>query len=362
MDDMIEEILVGERDDGIAAAAIGGHRLEDYVAIRGEDTVPIGAICRARITSVSSNLELAFLDVGEGCVATLERRAAKNLTPGCSLMVQITAAARDGKPARASRRIAHEGVGVVLLPGAENVAMSTRLVRDAETDAVRRRVAASLPQGFGAVLRAGVVMPRWRDALSDEVAMLLARHRRVEATYSIASAPAVIDVEPRARRAALPLLARSPGATIVASEVQSKVVGRLPGWIVTSAGMSENVFDRADIDTSLAEAERSRVELRPDGSLQIERSAAFTAIDVDSGNATSTQANRAAAIEIARQLRLRDCIGLVLVDFVRDRKPALTELETILRREISIDRRDVEILGWTRGGLLELRRGGVAAA
>jgi Rne/Rng family ribonuclease len=121
------------------------------------------------------------------------------------------------------------------------------------------------------------------------------------------------------------------------------------------------LFARHDIADTLADLAAAGVALPSGGALTIEPTEALTAIDVDSGTATEAKlrltTNLEAAREIARQLRLRDLLGVIVVDFIRqdphvDRDRVLAELRVATRD----DRRAVSVLGYTAAGHVELLR------
>jgi Rne/Rng family ribonuclease len=112
----------------------------------------------------------------------------------------------------------------------------------------------------------------------------------------------------------------------------------------------------------LATAALPVVTLASGARLVVEPTAAATAIDIDSasaagGSGAPLAVNLEAATEVARQLRLRDLGGIVVVDFLRLPAPRLRDqIVNALRKAVASDRRRVEVLGWTRAGLCELTR------
>ena len=79
-------------------------------------------------------------------------------------------------------------------------------------------------------------------------------------------------------------------------------------------------------------------------------------VDIDSSGGDAASVNLRAVPVIARQLRLRDALGTVLVDFLRGPAAQQRRLEREIEAAVALDRRHVDLLGWTRGGLFELRR------
>jgi Rne/Rng family ribonuclease len=120
-----------------------------------------------------------------------------------------------------------------------------------------------------------------------------------------------------------------------------------------------SIFDRHAVCDTLAALEGARIGLPGGAWLSVEPTAALVAIDVNLGNAKEApvEIDIAAAREIARQIRLRDLGGLVVVDFLRLAKPGeRARLVEALKRATAGDRRRVDVLGYTAGGTVELTR------
>jgi ribonuclease G len=347
------DLLVAAWDGGVAAALVDGGELLDWVAAPGQGAQAPGAIHLARVAQRRDDLGLVFVTLGGDVPAALEAGAASP-RPGDAVLVQIVAAARDGKPARATARPSLVGRYVTL----QRDGAGLRLPRTIPaTDGARlEALAPRVPSGLGATLRSAAADAH-TESVGAELAALAATWARIEADAARARAPALVHAEPAAWRAALPLLRARPRRILVAEKPVAHALAAFAVAAELEAGAP--LFDLNDVAVQLAQAEASRVALPGGGALVVEATRALTAIDVDAGGGAGDAAalNRAAAREIGRQLRLRDLRGTVVVDFLRTGEASRRAVVDTLAASTAIDRRRVGLLGWTRGGLFELRRG-----
>lgn len=352
---MSEEIRIAPWEDGVGAALVVDGELVDFVLAPADGAREPGAIHKARFASSRADIGLGFLDLADGAIATIELTKHPP-APGAALLAQITTRAAADKPARASLRIALDGTHLSLSPTHARIDRSLRLARVMTADQARERLQGRLPPGFGATLRAAGLTAEHTEMLDDEIARMAQQWRAIEARLPGIAAPSCIHVEPAALRAARALLARVPDADVIASRDLVRQLQR--GGVVAEPSDDGGVLlDSAGVGEALARARARRIDLASGGTVTIDHAQALTAIDVDSGAGSPGAANREAAGLIALQLALRDVTGPVLVDFIRSDHRERRDLLGILERGLEVDRKSVEVLGWTRGGLLEIMRG-----
>lgn len=370
----IDEVLVECKGDCLRAAALTDGELLEFVSEKLRAPDAPGCIYLGRVLGRAPALRGAFVDIGLERPALLD--GGEGTEAGAALPVQVTEAAIQDKGARVSRRLALEGRYTVLLPGGKGVAVSRRIA------AVKRRglqqAAESLKApGEGLIVRAAAEAAS-PEALRADVAALRARWAEIERALPDAMPPACLfdnsDGLARLVRRFVaagvprfafddPLLAKRARATA------ERLFGVTPGIDIDRK--SGALFDRHGIGDVLASLEIPVLRLPSGGRLAIEPTAAVTAIDVDTAEATALGAegplrtNLEAAAEIGRQTRLRDLGGVIVVDFVRLKDRAeRSRVEAALRRAVAMDRVTVQLLGWTPAGLFEMirPRGRAAAA
>jgi ribonuclease G len=356
----VDEVLVESSGDRLRAAVIAGGRLVDLLAEPRDRAGRPGNVHLGRVVRVMENLGAAFLDIGLADTVLLDRGKAR-LAEGQTLLVQIVEPPAGTKGARVSQRIALSGRGVMLLPGARGITASRRLPRDIAQRLVE--LAAGLKQADEGLILRTAAADAAGEAIAAEIAALRATWSDIAARAERATAPGCLHAED-----ALVVLLRD-----VAGLAPRRIVfddrgclraarghaGRLYPELADRLEFADDpLFDRYDVADALAASAEPRVPLMSGGMITVETTAALTAIDVDVGAGPGPLAtNLEAAPEIARQLRLRDVGGLIVVDFVR--MGARDESERVLaalRRAVANDRVKLQVLGWTAAGLVELIR------
>jgi len=347
-------LLLGRREGAAEAALLDDGVLQDFLRAPEDGAPEPGAIHLARVARVHDALGLVFLSLEGGGTATLEAGAAPP-AEGDLAIVQIAAAAHGDKPARARRSVALVGRAVVLRPGGRGTRLPRDAAGDRRLDSMAAEAAASAGEGFALALRSAA-----RDAApgapAREAASLAASWRMVASRAAHLSRPALLRAEDAARRAALPLLRARPDAVVAGGRRERDALGDLGVEAVIEAPAG-GLLAAHGVEEQLALATAPRVAIPGGGTLWVEETRALVAVDVDSGEGGREGLGARAARELARVLRLRDCMGAIVVDFPREneagRRAALRALEDGMR----LDRRAVSLLGWTRGGLCEMRRG-----
>jgi ribonuclease G len=362
----IDEVLIESKGDRLRAAVVSNGELIEIMTEAHDGRGAVGSIYLGRVVRRTAALHGAFVDIGLARPALLDL-GKQQVEEGDVLPVQITESESGDKAPRVSRRIALEGRFAVLLPGGKGVAVSRRVpAKDRqrfETMGAALRVA-----GEGLIIRAAAAAAE-PEMLARDVAALRTVWTQIREAAASATAPAVLLEDDGATR----LLQRCLGASAPRFACADRALAlRLRAVAERRFGLSLEVeveadagrlFDRHGIGDALASAESPTVPLPSGGRITIESTAALTAIDVDVAQAAELGAGAAlktdleAAAEIARQLRVRDLGGLIVVDFVRlaDRAQR-AKLAAVLTRAVARDPKPVQTLGWTAGGLFELIR------
>lgn len=128
---------------------------------------------------------------------------------------------------------------------------------------------------------------------------------------------------------------------------------------------SDNLETEYDLESQLEKAESRKIWLKCGGFITIDKTEALTAIDVNSGKYIGTKnleqtvftVNKEASLEIAKQLKLKDIGGIIIIDYIdMDKKENKEKIEKILKEELKKDRSKTQVLGFTKLNLLEMTR------
>lgn len=376
------DTLLLEVGPGLTRIALrrDGALIELIIEAAGHES-RIGWILLGRVIEVSHGLDAAFVDTGEAEPGFLPARAARLLKPempagtpiarlvteGEAILVQQVKDESAGKGPALSADIALHSDHLVLTPRLSGVAVSRSIAGKAERSRLRRAaldaaLALELPTEAGIVLRTSAVGLD-ADRIWAELEGLAGRWRAIQAKAAQAKPPALIDRPPGALELLLPHL--PAGAEILCADLAGHT--RVTRWceahrpdllpaIVRYRG-HDPLFAREGVEEEIAAALERSVPLPGGGALVIDPTEALVAIDVNGAERDPREAAFAAVHEVARQLRLRQLSGLILVDFPRlDRRADRDRLLEGLRAALAGDRVATQLLGFTRGGLVEIIR------
>jgi Rne/Rng family ribonuclease len=335
-------------------------RLVELRIARAGGAPRVGAFFLGRIVAKQPELKAALVDVGEARPAFLDGDA--GLAEGAAVLVQVTKEARADKATNVSLSLRLSGTLVDLVPGGATV--SARGLDAAERARLGAIVAALAEAGEGFRIRAEALGAQKVDLAAD-IAALRARWHAIRAAERAARAPAALDPGAGPLAELLDVLTAPPPDRIVIDDraafaaAKAWLAHRKPALVEALAlhGGSEPLFEHEGIAGDVAAALAPRVALAGGGALTIETMAAATLIDVDSGGTVMMTTNIAAAREVARQIRLRNIAGAIVIDFIGMREKAQRgQIAAEVARALRGDPAEPQILGWTRLGHLELQR------
>jgi ribonuclease G len=382
------EILVTVAPQGTRVAIVENKRLAELLVERGQEVV--GNIYKGRVADVVPGLDAAFVDCGMDKNVFLHvsdavpydpvknpngrlPKIAEVVQEGEEIIVQVTKGPLESKGARATTRLSLPARTVVLIRDAYGGVGVSRKIEDEQERQRLRELAGKLkPAGWGLIVRTRAQGASRRD-LQRDLGFLLRTWRSIERRARQAKAPALLYEDPGV---VFELL-----RDVVDQQVQRLVIDHQPTYqrvlkLLGQMGLTDKVavelyeedeplFVRYGIERELERALHPRVWLPHGGHISIMQTEALTAIDVNSGRFTATSSladtvlrtNLEAAEEVARQLRLRDIGGIIVIDFIDMEKPHHRErvLETF-RRAVARDRMRTRVMHITPLGLLEMTR------
>jgi ribonuclease E len=383
--------------------------IEHYVSRKADDATQIdGNIYLGRVQNVLPGMEAAFIDIGTPKNAVLYRgdvrydkedldattgpdgggaptrgrlggvarsaRIEQLLKTGQTVLCQVTKNPIGTKGARLTQEVSLPGRFVVLIPGSDTYGISKRLP-DEERKRLRRILDDIRPEGHGLIVRTAAEGAT-ADELRRDVERLRQQWDRIDAMAKSSRTPALLYREPdMAVRVIREEFNRNYRGVVIDDrdlfeEVRDYVASISPELAdrVEWAGDSDDplpVFERYHVHEQIHKALDRKVWLASGGSLIIERTEALTVIDVNTGKNVGTsnleetvfRNNMEAAEEIARQLRLRDIGGIIVIDFI-DMEIAANRAETIktFRAALARDKTRTQVFDISELGLVEMTR------
>ncbi|MBK1838106.1 ribonuclease E/G [Azospirillum sp. YIM B02556] len=402
------ELLVDRDGPLTRAAVLADGRLTDLHIDHADRPSLLGAVILGRVERIATGLNGAFVDLGDGLSGGLSgllpaadvrrpvldddaphsrphshsnRPGAKPapigalLRTGQPVLVQVKADATGSKGPSLTMDITLPGRFLVHAPLGRDIAVSKRLGSGPERAALAQRIE-QLVTGAGWILRAGAArMPD--ELLAAESEALHLQWRAIRDDARAGAAPRLLHPGPDApTRALIEQGAAVPAAILVDDPAPAGgirigdglLLSGLRDWcgrhapdLLPRLGAhreSQRLFDLRDLDGAIAELLDVRVPLPLGGSLVIERTEALTVVDVNAGErGNPLEVNLDAAAEIARQLRLRNVGGIVVVDFVNMRSRGDAErVLAALSQAVESDPVQTQVYGMSKLGLVELTR------
>lgn len=388
---MNKEILVDANGFSTRVAVVeNGIPVELYVEQESSERL-VGNIYKGRVQNVLPGMQAAFVDIGlernaflyagdvslsedtedDGSAPKETRNIRDLLKPGQSIMVQVAKDPVGTKGARVTTRLTIAGRSIVLMPDTDYIGVSRRIDRDEERARLKKILSEICPEGMGVIVRTASA-GQTKEAFQEDLDSILNIYKEIEKRMKKAKAPALLFQEQslmyRTVRDLLMkdvdrLFVNEPTAFEELKELADLMAPKLKPRILLKE--SEALFDRYDTEGRLEKALSRQVWLKNGSYIVIDRTEALTCIDVNTGKfvgkddleKTITATNCEAAVEIARQLRLRDIGGIIIIDFIDmesegNRNMVLNTLKNAMKE----DHTRSHVFGFTHLGLVEMTR------
>lgn len=391
---MTKELLISSDPLEDRVALLENGQLVEIAIARGERSV--GSIYKGRVMNVLPGMQAAFVDIGLERNAFLSaddatpnnwhdeeedssRRSSRRtasieqlVKPRQETLVQLVKEPIAAKGGRISTNIALPGRYVVLLPLASYVGVSRRTESPEERTRLKALAEKIKPKDMGLIIRTGAES-KSESALKKDAAHLLKLWKEIEKKGQKSQAPALLHQElGLIDRVMRDMLREDINKCLVDSRPLFEKVLRYAKD--TSPALAKRIFyyegppslfEHYRMEEEIAKLLRKKVWLPSGGYVIIESTEALTVIDVNSGKYIGTRSleetifkiNLEAAAEIARQIRLRDLSGIIIVDFIdMERRENRRKLEAALEEHFKADRVKTVVFGVTNLGLMEITR------
>ncbi|MDR0247477.1 MAG: ribonuclease G [Burkholderiales bacterium] len=386
---MPREILVNVTPQETRVAVLEQGIVEELHVERTHTHGFVGNIYLGKVVRVLPGMQSAFVDIGLERAAFLHvadiyesrvkyeddtRPIERLLHEGQSLMVQVIKDPISAKGARLSTQISLAGRLLVFLPQDAHIGISQRIEDEGERETLRERLQALLPeepQG-GFIIRT-MAETATEHELKSDIEYLTRLWQDVSQRSRELSAPSLLYQDLLLPQRMLRDIASEDTVAIYVDDPSALSAMQAFSQKYTT-GMTEKLslyvgeralFDRYAVEEELNKALSRRVDLKSGGYLIFDQTEALTSIDVNTGafvdgrnfEDTVFKTNLEAAHAIARQLRLRNLGGIIIIDFIDMERPELQEtvLEE-LNRALEKDRTRLSVNGFTRLGLIEMTR------
>ncbi|MCM2358901.1 MAG: Rne/Rng family ribonuclease [Geobacteraceae bacterium] len=394
---MSKKLLINVMHPEEARVAIveDGRLVELDIEVAGSEQTR-GNVYKGTVVRVEPGLQAAFIDIGLKKLGFLQMgelhpdfwqwrddvpeenrkrrpRIQEVLRRGQELIVQVEKGERDMKGAALTSYLSLPGRYMVLMPGSDSAGISRKVESEADRKKLKEMAAQfEIPEGIGYIIRTEA-LGKTKTELNKDLKSLVKLHQEILAKAKKTKAPALIYQE-------LDLVIRTIRDYFTAEidEVlvdSAEVYQQAKDFFKRTMPKFENlvklhqekrpIFSKYQLEEQIDQIHEKKIPLKSGGSLVIEPTEALVTIDVNSGKSTGEKGvedtafktNMEAAEEAARQLRLRDLGGLIVIDFIdmRDKKHMI-EVEKTLKNALKADKARVTVGRISQFGLLEMSR------
>jgi len=373
--------------DELRVALVDGAKLYDFDTESSEKTLLKGSIFKATVSRIESSLDAAFVNFGSERHGFLPLKDLSSeyykkdkkgkyictLEEGQEIVVQVTKEERGTKGAALTTQIGLAGRFLVLIPNSTRSGGISRRISGEERDQIKNILdKLNIPENMSAIVRTNG-LGRSEEELSLDLAYLLALWEEINNTMPNAISPSLIFRDDKLIVRVVRDYFKDDIEEIliddkdIFNEAKEFIEAVIPDHANKVQYYDEEIplFNRYQIESQIELAFQREISLNSGGSIVIDPTEAMTAIDVNSARSTkgkdieetAFKTNLEAATEIARQLRLRDVGGLVVIDFIDMlNEENQNKVESAFRKAIYSDRARVQLSNISRFGLLEVSR------
>lgn len=373
----------------VRVALITGNRLYDFDLENRTREQKKSNIYKGHVTRVEPSLEAVFVEYGAGRQGFLSMREIANsyfqadprqtsnirelITEGTELLVQVEKEERGNKGAALSTFISLAGRYLVLMPNNPKGGGISRQISGSVREELKEILASlNVPRGMSVIVRTAGI-GRTQEELQLDLQHLLDLWAQIQGTASSGPSPMLVHQEAGVVTRAIRDYLRDDVAEILIdseqayNEAYNFVKAVMPRQLdkLKTYTLNEPLFAHFGIESQIQTAYEREVKLPSGGSIVIDQTEALVSIDINSAKSTrghdveetALNTNLEAAEEIARQLRLRDIGGLVVIDFIdmtKERNQRMVEAK--LREATQSDRARIQFGQLSRFGLMEMSR------
>lgn len=350
-----------------------------------------GNIYIGKIQNVLQGMQAAFVDIGEKKNTFIHikdilpkvdtkkddpEEAVKNnnikdiVKVGMPILVQVKRDSTNKKGARVSTHINLAGRFSVIMPEVEFITVSQKIEDEKEKKRLMEIIKKNIPKNVGIIVRTSAEGKSEEEIIKDMNQTIKTWENIKKQAQNEKEVPKLIyENSEIIKRIFIDLIDQDIEKIIVNNEQEEKEIKDMlkenGQEINVVLKKQETLFDMYDLGAQLEKIQNRKIWLKCGGFITIDKTEALTAIDVNSGKYIGTKSleqtvytvNKEASIEIAKQLRLRDIGGIIIIDYIdMKEKEHKQKIIDVLQENLKNDRSKTQIVGFTELNLLEMTR------
>ena len=384
------ELIIKREQEKRKIALVQNEKIIEYYEEKEDENRNEGNIYIGVVKDILKGMQACFIDIGKDKNSLihvkdiLEKRDEKNkrneiepkieqiIKPNESLLVQIKKDSNEKKGARVSTHINLPGKYVVLMPNTDIITVSQKIEDIKEQERLKKLLKENLSPNNGAIIRTSAegkekeiiedikkVEEKWNKILEDskkdnqKIPRLLYKSENI------------------VEKMLIDLIDKGLDKVIVNDSIDYNEINQIKNknkeyknLKITVKG-EETIFDIYNLEKQISKINNRKIWLNCGGFITIDKTEALTAIDVNTGKYVGTKSmedtifkvNKEATIEIAKQLRLRDIGGIIIIDYIdMSIEKNKLEIEELLKEELKKDRSKTQVEGFTKLDLMEMTR------
>ena len=392
-DKAVQELLVDVQNGKKEILLVeNGKLMERYVDEQGKERLE-GNIYLGVVENVLPGMQAAFVNIGKEKNTFIHIRdiipkvsletGNKNedftnynindyLKTGMPILVQVKKDSTNKKGARISAHLSIPGRFIVLIPEEKFITISQKIDGQEERERLKKILKDNMKNGYGAIIRTSAEGQSEENILAD-LKNVIEQYEEIQSEYKKQKArenlePVLIyKSEDITQRVITDLMDKDLGIVRTNDEeVYDEIKAKLKKYGKDiKVELQQDILNMYDLRKQLEDIENRKVWLKCGGFITIDKTEALTAIDVNSGKYTGKKdlentiftVNKEATVEIARQLKLRDIGGIIIIDYIdMQNKENEKKIIELFEENLKKDRSKTQIVGFSKLNLLEMTR------
>ena len=387
---MIEVIINKQQENQIICLVENGKLIEVYnenkksKKARNEGNIYLGIV-----KDIIPGMQAAFIDIGteknsfihvKDVVPQVDEKIEEKdedlkikdvVKINQKLVVQVQKDSNDKKGARTTTHIKLTGKYIILMPNTNIITISQKITEQKEKDRLLDIVKKNLPENMGAIVRTAAEKEKSDELVKDLKRLKDKWNKILEQFNKSKGKPELLYESSTILEKMLLDLTKNKIEKIVVNdkneyeEIRKKLESLQEKNIKLELDKNNNLFERYEIEKQIEKSQQRKIWLNCGGFITIDLTEALVAIDVNSGKFTGKstledtvyKVNYEATIEIAKQLRLRDIGGIIIIDYIDMKKQENKDkIEKLLKDVLKNDRAKTQVEGFTKLNLMEMTR------
>lgn len=390
---MLELIIKREKEER-KIALVENEKIIEYYEEKEDDNRNEGNIYIGVVKDIVKGMQASFIDIGKDKNSLihlkdiLEKKDEKKnekkekvnedkkieqiIKPNEKLLVQIKKDSNERKGARVSTHINLPGKYIVLMPNTDIITVSQKIENQEEQERLKKLAKENISENNGAVIRTSAegkekeiiedikrVEKKWEQILEES------KKEKQQGPRLLYKSENIVE------KMLIDLIDKGLERVIVNDSIDYNEINKIKNEnkeykkLQILVKGEESIFEMYNLQKQIDKINNRKVWLNCGGFITIDKTEALTAIDVNTGKYVGTKTmedtvfkvNKEATIEIAKQLRLRDIGGIIIIDYIdMSREEDKTEIEELLKEELKKDRSKTQIEGFTKLDLMEMTR------